>query len=338
MKVIELSNAFGLQNLVSVERPEGEAGPGQVKLAMRAATLNFRDLLMLRGHYDPRIQFPLVPCSDGVGEVVEIGEGVDRVAVGDRVCPIFCQAWIDGEPDRERLKQTLGGPLDGVLQERFVVSQEGVVKVPDYLSDEEAAALPVAGLTAWSALSTLGGVGEGDTVVLQGTGGVSIFGLQFAQLLGARTIITSSSDEKLERARQLGAWQTINYKSEPKWGKRVKVLTDGRGADHIVEVGGAGTLQESIKAIRPFGTISVIGVLSGASSELNIVPVLMQNVRLQGVLVGSRTGFESMLSAMEPGEMRPIIDKRFVMSDIRDAFEHMAAAKHFGKIAIGVGE
>ncbi len=340
MKAIELSGAFGLENLAVVERDVPDPGPGQVKLAMRAVTLNFRDLLMIRGAYNPRLTFPLVPCSDGLGEVVAVGEGVDRVALGDRVCPIFCQGWFDGEPDREALKLTLGGPLDGVLQERVVVRQEGLVKVPDYLSDEEAAALPVAGLTAWSALNTLGRVGEGDVVVLQGTGGVSIFALQFAQLLGAKVIITSSSDEKLERARQLGAWKTINYKTEPKWGKRVKSLTDGRGADHVVEVGGAGTLQESIKAIRPFGTISVIGVLSGAASEINIVPVLMQNVRLQGVLVGSRAGFESMLSAMSTAAMHPVIDARFPLSaaGVRDAFEHMAAGKHFGKIAIDFGQ
>ncbi|MCB1057340.1 MAG: NAD(P)-dependent alcohol dehydrogenase, partial [Acidobacteria bacterium] len=229
MRVMEIRGGFGLDHLLPGERPDPEAGRGQVLLRMRAASINYRDLLMVQGRYNPRQPLPLIPCSDGVGEVVAVGPGVDRVAVGDRVAPIFCQRWLGGEATPERLRSTLGGPLDGTLAELMVLSQEGVVRVPEHLDDPEAATLTCAGVTAWSALFTHGEIVPGDTVLLLGTGGVSIFALQLAKLAGARVVITSSSDEKLGRARELGADETVNYTSVPEWGKRVRELTGGRG-------------------------------------------------------------------------------------------------------------
>jgi NADPH:quinone reductase-like Zn-dependent oxidoreductase len=303
---------------------------------MRAASLNFRDLLTVTGRYNPRQPLPLVPCSDGAGEVVAVGEGVRRVAVGDRVATLFAQGWISGEPDRDKLRSTLGGPLDGTLAELMVLDQNGVVRVPDHLSDEEAAALPCAAVTAWSALTTPGPTGAGEVVVAQGTGGVSLFALQLAGLLGARVIVTSSNDEKLERARELGAWATINYNQRPDWGKEVRTLTAGRGADLIVEVGGAGTLAQSLDAVRIGGRIALIGVLSGTAANVDVIPILMKQIRIQGLLVGHREGFESMNRAIEHHGMHPVIDRVFAFDEVRAALEHMAGGKHFGKICIRI--
>ena len=334
MRAFEIQDSFGMENLRPTERPDPIPGPGQIVVRMRAMSLNYRDLLMVRGHYNPRQPLPLIPCSDGVGEVAAVGEGVTRVAVGDRVATIFSQTWIGGPPSAEKLSGTVGGPLDGTLAEQMLLSADGVVAVPEHLTDIEAATLPCAAVTAWSALVEQGSVVAGDVVVVQGTGGVSIFALQFAQLLGARVIVTSSSDAKLDRARELGAWKTINYKEEPAWGKTVRRLTDGIGADHVVEVGGAGTLEQSLRAVRVGGQISVIGVLSGVASEINIIPILMQNVRLQGILVGSREGFERMNRAVAAHGLQPVVDRTFGFDDAPAAFHHMASAAHFGKICI----
>jgi NADPH:quinone reductase-like Zn-dependent oxidoreductase len=303
---------------------------------MKAVSLNYRDLLTVRGHYNPKQPLPLVPCSDGVGEVVGVGEGVTRVAVGDRVATAFSQTWIGGPPSKNKLRGTLGGPLDGTLAEQMVLSAEGVVRVPDHLTDDEAATLPCAALTAWSALVEQGSVTAGDVVLVQGTGGVSIFALQFARLLGARVIVTSSSDAKAERAREIGAWRTINYAEDEKWGAAARELTDGVGVDHVVEVGGAGTLAQSLAAARVGGEVSVIGVLSGVASELNIIPLLMQQLRLQGILVGSREGFERMNRAVEAHGLRPVVDRVFGFDEASDAFAYMASAQHVGKICIAI--
>ena len=336
MKVWQIDGGFGLDNLRLAERRSPEPGPGQVVLAMRAASLNYRDLLMVKGHYDPRQPLPLIPCSDGVGEVTAVGDRVSRVAVGDRVATCFSQAWIGGPPSRERLRATLGGPLDGTLCEQMLLSAEGVVPVPGHLTDAEAATLPCAAVTAWGALVDQGGITAGDTVLVQGTGGVSIVALQLAQLLGARVIVTSSSDAKLERARELGAWQTINYRQDPGWGKTARRLTDGRGVDLVVEVGGAGTLEQSLKAVAFGGTVIVLGVLSGFASELNILPIFMQQVRLQGLLVGSRDAFEAMNRAIAAAELRPVVDRVVPFADAPEAFRVMEQAGHFGKIAVGI--
>jgi len=336
MRVYEIQSGFGLKNLRLTERPDPVPQPGQVVVKVSSASLNYRDLLMARGQYNPRQPLPLIPCSDGAGVVTAVGEDVSSVAVGDRVASCFFQTWIDGPPTADKLAGTLGGPLDGMLAEQVVLSENGVVRVPDALGDTEAATLPCAALTAWSALVEQGSVAAGDTVLVLGTGGVSIFALQIARILGARVIVTSSSDAKLERARDLGAWQTINYAADPAWGKTVRRLTEGSGVDHVVEVGGAGTLEQSLRAAKVGGQISVIGVLAGGSAELNIVPVLMHNLRLQGILVGSRAGFQRMNQAIEKHDLRPVIDRTFGFDEVPEAFRTMASGGHFGKICINI--
>ncbi len=336
MKAIEIQERFGLASLKVVERPDPRPGAGQVLIKVKAASLNYRDLLMTLGQYNPRQRLPLVPLSDGAGEVVEVGEGVTRVKAGSRVAAIFAQEWIAGEPTREKLRATLGGPLDGMLRDYAVLSEEGVIPLPDHLSFEEAATLPCAAVTAWNALITQGGVKAGDTVLVQGTGGVSLFALQFASMVGARVIVTSSSDEKLERAAKLGASDGINYKAEPDWDKRARELTGSIGLDHIVEVGGAGTLARSLRAIRIGGHISMIGVLSGNTADFNVIPILMQNIRIQGVMVGSREMFEAMIRAIALHRMKPVVDRVFPFEDARAAFEYMQSGAHFGKICIEI--
>ncbi|RMH16039.1 MAG: NAD(P)-dependent alcohol dehydrogenase [Acidobacteria bacterium] len=334
MKAYEIRDGFGLDHLLLSERPAPTPGPGEVVVRVRATSLNYRDLLTVTGHYNPKQKLPLVPCSDAAGEVVAVGGGVSSVAVGDRVMTLFAPYWQAGAPTRQRLRNTLGGPLDGTLAERILLPAEGVVPLPPHLSYEAAATLPCAALTAWSALVTHGGVTAGDTVLVQGTGGVSIFALQIGLLLGARVIVTSKSDAKLERAKELGAWRTINYRRTPQWGVETRRLTGGRGVDHVVEVGGAGTLEQSLQAIRFGGTISVIGVLAGVAGELSIIPILMQHVRLQGILVGHREGCEAMCRAFDAHRLEPVIDRVFPFDEAPDALRYLAGGEHFGKIVV----
>lgn len=336
MRAVEIRGGFGLDNLAVTERPDPRPGFGQVLLRMRAASLNFRDLLMVQGKYNPKQKLPLIPCSDGVGEVVEIGEGVTRVRVGDRVCPIFAQQWLAGEPTRDKARSTLGGPLDGTLAELMAVDQEGLVKVPDHLTDEEAASLPCAAVTAWNALMAAG-VKAGDTVLVQGTGGVSLFALQFAKALGARVIATSSSDQKLARVREMGAGEGINYRETPEWGARAKELTGGVGVDLVVEVGGAGTLDQSLRAVRFGGAISLIGNLAGIDAQVRLTLIFMQHVRMLGIFVGHRESFEAMNRAIALHGLRPVVDRVFPLEESRAAFELMGAGGHFGKICIRAG-
>lgn len=329
---------FGLDNLVLAERPDprpGDLRMGQVLLRMRAASLNYRDLLTVQGSYNPRQKLPLIPCSDGVGEVVELGEGVTRVRAGDRVCPIFAQRWLAGQPTRETARSTLGGPLDGTLAELMVVHQEGLVRVPDHLTDEEAASLPCAAVTAWNALMA-GGVKAGDTVLVQGTGGVSLFALQLARILGARVIATSSSDRKLARAREMGAAEGINYRETPDWGSRARELSGGAGVDLVVEVGGAGTLEQSLRAVRFGGAVSLIGNLAGIDAQVRLTLIFMQQVRVLGIFVGHRESFEAMNRAIAVHGLRPVVDRVFPLEESRAAFELMAAGGHFGKICIRI--
>jgi NADPH:quinone reductase-like Zn-dependent oxidoreductase len=336
MKAFEIRKTFGLDALTPTERSDPSPGPGHVLLHIRAASLNYRDLLTVQGLYNPKQPLPLIPLSDGVGEVVRLGEGVTRVKEGDRVAGIFAQKWLAGEPTRQKLLATLGGPLDGMLADHIVLHEEGLVPVPAHLSDEEAATLPCAAVTAWSALVTQGGLKAGDTLLVLGTGGVSLFALQFARLLGARVIATSSSDEKLARARGLGASDLINYKATPDWEKKVKELTGGVGADHVLEVGGSGTLPRSLRAVRVGGHISLIGNLTGLTADLNLAPILMQNVRVQGVMVGSRETFETMNRAIALHKLRPVLDRVFPFAEARAAFEHLAGQGHFGKVGIRI--
>lgn len=334
MKVFEIQNSFGLDSLTLTERPEPSPGYGEVLIKMRAASVNYRDVMIVKGTYNPKLPLPLIPFSDGVGEVIGVGEGVTRVKTGDRVAGIFRQKWLSGKVTKAKAQSDLGGNLDGMLAEYVVLHEDGVVHIPEHLTDEEAATLPCAGVTAWNALITTGGVAAGDTVLVQGTGGVSIFALQFAKLVGARVIATSSSDEKLERVRQLGADEGINYKQTPDWDKQVLELTAGEGVDHVVEVGGAGTLAKSLAAVRHSGHISLIGILTGGGGDINLTPILMKNVRLQGILVGSREMFEAMNRAIAFHKLRPVVDQVFPFHEAREALEYMQSGAHLGKICI----
>lgn len=334
MKVIELQNAFGIENLALTERPEPEPGPGQVKIRMRAASLNFRDLLLVKGLYDPRQSLPIVPCSDGVGEVVEVEQGVTRVKPGDRVAGCFFQGWVGGDATAEKALTTLGSPLDGMLAEVKLLKEEGLVRVPEHLSDEEAATLPCAALTAWSALVTYGRVNASHTILVQGTGGVALFGLQIGKMLGARVAVISSSREKLGRAAAIGADHGVNYKETPQWGREIRRWAGGEGVDHVIELGGAGTLQESLQAVRIGGAISLIGVLAGAVKELNILPILMKNIRVQGILVGHRESFESMNRAIAVHKLVPVVGGVFPFQEVKEAMRLMERGEHFGKICL----
>lgn len=336
MRAWQIEGGFGLDNLRLVERDDPRPGPGEVAIRIEAVALNARDLQMVEGVYNPRQTLPLVPCSDGAGIVEEVGDGVQGLVAGDRVGTTLAPSWTSGEPKREMIRTTLGGPLDGTLEEVLVVPASGAVPIPDHLEAVEAATLGCAGLTAWNALVTFGGVTAGDTLLALGTGGVSIFALQFGRMLGAEVIITSSSDEKLHRAQQLGATATINYRKMPEWGKAVQELTGGRGVDVVVEVGGAETLPQSIRAVKLGGTICLIGVLSAREAPVNVVPIFMRQVRLQGILVGHRESFEAMNRAVFQHQLRPVVDRTFPFEEASDAFRYLASGAHFGKVCIEV--
>lgn len=335
MRVFQIQNDWGLANLRLAERPQPQAGPGQIVLRMRASSLNYRDLLVPeRGYGSHTGTLPLIPVSDGVGEVVEVGAGVTRVGVGDRVCPAFFQGWIAGEPDNERVARSLGGPVDGTMAEWMCLSEQGVVKVPSYLSDEEAAALPCAALTAWSAVVTHGRLRPGDKVLVQGSGGVALFALAFAKLAGAQVTVISSSEEKIEQLKALGADYTINYRATPEWSKPAREITAGRGFDHIVELGGEKTLPQSLRCIRPGGTLSMIGVLSGAALSTTLGPIITRQVRLQGISVGHRDGFEAMLAAMAQHRLPVKVDRVFAFEELHEALAYLRSGAHFGKICL----
>jgi NADPH:quinone reductase-like Zn-dependent oxidoreductase len=335
MKIWQIPS-FGIDNLELVDRPTPQPGRGQVLINVHAVSLNYRDLMIVLGKYNPKLALPRIPCSDGAGEVMAVGEGVTRVKVGDRVAGIFMQNWIDGHPTAAKQRGALGGDIDGVLAESVVLDQNGVVAVPDHLSWEEAATLPCAGVTAWNAVVRAGRVKAGDTVVIQGTGGVSIFALQFAKLLGARVVGTSGHDEKLKRAAKLGLDAGFNYKISPEWAKWVIEQTGGVGADLVVEVGGAGTFMQSLRAVRIGGTIAQIGVLSEANEHLDIRPILHKQPNLQGIYVGSRIDFEEMNKAIHQHRLQPVIDEVFTFDNAKEALRKMETGSHFGKLVIRV--
>jgi NADPH:quinone reductase-like Zn-dependent oxidoreductase len=331
---------FGIDHLEKVELPMLQIAPRMVLIRVHAVSLNYRDLMVVQGLYNSKMALPRIPCSDGAGEVVSIGEGVSRVKVGDRVCGIFMQRWLDGPLTAERSRAALGGDVDGMLAEYVLLAREGVVRFPEHLSYEEAATLPCAGVTAWNALQYAGEPANpalpGETILIQGTGGVSTFALLFAKLLGAKVIGTSSSEEKLARAYGLGLDAGCNYKERPDWSKWVAEITSGQGADRIIEVGGAGTFSQSLRAARVGGTIAQIGVLSGSatSEPLALTPILHKQLRVQGIYVGSRVMFEQMNAAITRAKLHPVIDRVFAVDQVREAFLHMQSASHFGKIVI----
>ena len=327
---------FGIDKLSLDELPAPQPGPGQVVLDIHAVSLNYRDLMMVKGAYNPKLQPHRIPCSDGAGTIAAIGEGVTQVAVGDRVAGTFFQHWLDGDPTPERFKGALGGDIDGTLAQQVLLHENGVVKIPDHLSFEEAATLPCAGLTAWNAVVTAGRIKSGDTVLIQGTGGVSCFALQFAHRLGARVLGTSSSASKLRRAAKLGLDAGHNYRDDPEWARWAISQTGGLGVDLVVEVGGAGTFQQSLAATRTGGVVAQIGVLSGREQPLSITPILHEMLHIRGIYVGSRQHFQEMNRAIAQIGLRPVIDRVFSFGEAKEAFQTMEQASHFGKIVIAV--
>lgn len=334
MRACELQNGFGIDSLKIVEQPEPVLKPGHVRLRMKAWSLNYRDLMVVRGQYNPKLKFPFVPLSDGVGEVVEVGAGVATLTPGTRVCPLFMPLWEAGALTDAKAKSALGGAWPGVLADSVVLPAAGVIPVPAHLTDAEAATLPCAAVTAWHGLITAGHLQPGETVLIQGTGGVSLFALQFALAAGATVIATSSSDAKLERVLKMGAAEGINYKTQPDWDVAVRDFTQGAGVRHVVEVGGAGTLAKSLKCVQTGGIVTLIGVLSGGAGEVNHLPILMKNIRLQGIYVGSGEMFAAMNQAIARHELRPTIDRTFNLNEVQAAFRHLESGQHFGKVVI----
>ena len=335
MRAVQILDNWGIDALQIRDVPDAPVGHGQVRIGVRAVSLNFRDLAVAKGFYNPKLRRPLTLCSDCAGVVEEIGPGVTRAKVGDRVALAFMPGWIAGEPTDVGAKSALGAFAQGVLAERVVEHENGLVHLPEHLSFAEAATLPCAAVTAWHGLVVRCRVKAGDTVVTQGSGGVSVFALQFAKLHGARVISTSSSDEKLARLRSLGADDTINYKTTPDWEDAVRTLTGGEGAHHVIDVVGSAALNRSFKAARMAGNVVSIGVVSGgAEAEMRFA--FMKNVTVHGIFVGSREMFEAMNRAITQAKLRPVIDRTFKMDQIHEALRHMEAGAHFGKIVIEI--
>jgi len=335
MKAYQLTATTGPDALRLVELPEPKPARGQVLVRVRATSLNYRDLLVSDGRYG-KVSLPLIPLSDGAGEIAAVGEGVMRWKTGDRVTGTFFQGWSSGPFRREMANTALGGALNGMLAEYVALSAEGVMAIPPHLSFEEAATLPCAALTAWQALVTRGNVSADETVLLLGTGGVSIFALQFAKMHGARVIITSSSDEKLARAKQLGADATINYRSTPDWEEEVFRLTDKAGVDQVVEVGGAGTFVKSLRSVRPGGQVHLVGGLSGFTGDVPLGEIIRKLLVVRGIYVGSRAMFEAMVRAVSLHQTRPAIDRVFEFADAAAAYRYQQSGKHCGKVVLSL--
>jgi NADPH:quinone reductase-like Zn-dependent oxidoreductase len=333
MKAYQVQSANDKNHLALIELPTPQPGDGQVLIRVKSTALNYRDLIILQGQYSGQ-KSPVIPMSDGAGEVVAIGEGVTRIKVGDRVTGTFFQNWISGSINRAVMSSDLGGSIDGMLAEYVVLNQDGLVLIPEHLSYAEAATLPCAAVTAWHALITKGHLQAGETVLVLGTGGVSVFATQFAKIHGAKVIATSSSDRKLEQMRELGADMTINYKTTPDWEKAVYELSDRVGVDHVVEVGGAGTLAKSLQAVRYGGQVHLIGILSGFGGEISPMPILFKSVTVNGIYVGSREMFEAMNSAIALHQIKPVIDRVFPLSQVPDAYRYLQSGSHFGKIVV----
>ncbi len=336
MNAYQLISPTGADALKLNQLAEPKLAAGQVLVRVRAASLNYRDLMVASGRYGPGVPLPLIPLSDGAGEIAAVGAGVTQWKIGDRVAGTFFQNWQAGPIQREAFDSALGGAINGMLAEFVALSADGVIAIPPHLSFEEAATLPCAALTAWHALVTDGKISAGQTVLVLGTGGVSIFALQFAKLHGARVIITSSSDAKLARARELGADEIINYRATPDWEKEVFRLTDKSGADHIVEVGGTDTFPRSLRAVAMGGTVSVIGGVSGFTSEVPLRDILGKSALIRGIFVGSHDMFAAMNRAITQHQLKPVIDRVFSFAEAPAAFAYLESGAHFGKVVITI--
>lgn len=332
MKAWQIVSDGGIDALTLAEIATPEPGPGEVRVKIAASSINFRDLMTIKDPKARNLPYPRIPNSDGAGTVTAVGAGVTGLAVGDRVASCFFQDWSAGPCSVDVMNSALGGALDGVLAEEVVLKAGGVIPVPAHFSLQQAATLPCAALTAWHALAEVGQVKAGQTVLLLGTGGVSIFALQFAKIMGARVILTSSSDDKLERAKGMGADETVNYRTTPDWQDAVMDLTGGVGVDTTVEVGGAGTLSRSIAATRVGGSIGMIGVLTGG--EINPTLIMRKSLKVQGIYVGSSKMFADMNAAISLHKLEPVIDQTFAFDDAKAGYRAMEAAGHFGKIVI----
>lgn len=334
MKVYRLDPIGTLDGLKLGEEEARRPGPGEVAIGIRATSLNYRDLKVATGAYGRGTIKPrVIPLSDGAGEVVETGPGVTRVKAGDRVAAIFVQRWLAGRGDPAYASSALGGPTDGMLAERVVLPEEGVVSIPAHLTFEEAATLPCAAVTAWHALFARGGLTAGETVLTLGTGGVSLFAAQFARMAGARVIVTSGSEEKIARLKAMGVTDVVNYRATPDWEKAVMALTGGQGADHVLELGGAGTFRNSLLALRVGGRLYAIGNLAG-EAQINPQMILAKRANVHGIQVGSREMFEAMNRAIAQARLKPVIDRQFAFGEARAAYDYLASRAHFGKIVI----
>ena len=332
MKAYELHPEEGFDALKLVDRERPGMGPGDVRVSVRAVSLNYRDIMVARG--SKKRAKRIVPVSDGAGEVTEIGSAVERVAVGDRVAAAFFPTWIDGDLKEEHHANALGGSLDGMLAKEVVLPERAWVKIPSRYSFEQAATLPCAGVTAWHALFEAATLTPGHTVVVQGGGGVSTFALELARHAGASVIATSSSPEKRARLEQMGAKTTIDYKADAKWGETARAAAGNGGADLVVEVGGAGTFDQSVAALRYGGHMSLLGILAGTQGPINTYAIFHKNIRIRGVYVGSVAMFERLVRVLEQSNVNPVIDRVFAFEDARAAYEHLASGTHFGKVVI----
>jgi NADPH:quinone reductase-like Zn-dependent oxidoreductase len=340
VKALQIAR-FGLEHLALEDVPEPVPAQGQVLLRLRAASLNFRDVLVARGSYNPSYPVPLTLGSDAVGEIAGFGPDTDRggLALGDRVCPLLAQGYLDGAPTRSTVRNTLGGPLPGVFAEYVTTRVDSVVKMPEQLDDLAAASLPCAGVTAFNALCVQGALAAGQSLLVLGSGGVSVFGIQIGKALGARVLATTRQPAKRARLLELGADEVLEIQG-PGWGKRARELVGGEGVEHVLDVGGAGTLGESLAAVRPGGTISLIGVLSdsGPQHSPSLVPLIMREVRLQGIFVGHRRAFEGLVALVVRTGVRPAVDRSFPLEQARDAFDHLISGKHVGKVCLSISK
>ncbi len=338
MRAWEIISDGGVDALALNERARAEPGAGQVLVRIRASSVNYRDLSTIEDPVSRKLPFPTIPNSDAAGKVLAIGPDVKGIKVGDAVTSCFFQRWTAGGISPDAMASALGGVVPGVLGEEILLAANGVIPMPAHLSFAEASTLPCAALTAWHALTEPCPIRPGEKVLLLGTGGVSVFAQQFCQLMGAETIVTSSSDSKLERMQELGANHIINYRQSPDWDQAVIDLTDGAGADRVIEVGGPGTLQRSINAVRVGGTIALIGILTGVDGAVSPTAMMRKSITLRGIYVGSKAMFADMNRAISLHKLKPVIDETFAFEDAKSAYHRMRKASHFGKLVINVGE